>query len=121
MPDVVATCPQRSWAEWLAEGDCAGERTTGEEYAWLTGAMLAGKAKPGDRLYIVAFGRLRGWAPIVRVEHEALSLGYHQYSIVRAARAVACTLEAPVPGFRGLRRRWWDRADELPFPDWRTP
>ena len=33
----------------------------------------------------------------------------------------ACTIDEPISGFRGLRKRWWDRSIERPFPDWRTP
>lgn len=33
---------------------------------------------------------------------------------------MACTIPAPVTGFRGWRYRWWSRDDEIPFPDWRT-
>lgn len=41
-------------------------------------------------------------------------------AIVRKGGAVACTIDEPIPGFRGLRKRWWDRAIERPFPEWKT-
>ena len=41
--------------------------------------------------------------------------------ICRRGGAVACTIDEPIPGFRGLRKRWWRIEDERPFPDWRTP
>jgi hypothetical protein len=62
-------------------------------------------------------GRLRGFAPLVRIQHE----GGRRYSLVRAGGAVAVTIAERIPGFRGFRYRWWDRSLERPFPDWRTP
>jgi hypothetical protein len=44
-----------------------------------------------------------------------------QFAICRRGGAVACTLAAPIPGFRGLRVRWWGRDEEQPFPEWRIP
>ena len=32
----------------------------------------------------------------------------------------ALTVGEPIRGFQGWRYRWWDRADERPFPDWQT-
>lgn len=119
MVDLVGTCPKTFWEEWLEEGDCAGDPETGAEYYWGTHHRLAAQARPGNRFYIVAHGRLRGWAPIRRL------CSYRDdctaYDIVRAGGAVACTLEVPIPGFQGLRVRWWEREQERPFPEWRTP
>lgn len=112
MSDLVGTCPKGFWLEWLAEGDAAGEPATGDTYGWWTGHSLIRTIRPGDRFYIVAHGRLRGYAPVTEVTHGA---------IFRQGNAVACTIDEPVPGFRGLRERWWKREDERPFPDWRTP
>lgn len=117
MPDLVGTCPKGFWEEWIAEGDAAGEPPTGEEWGWYTRDRLAQTIKPGDRFYVVAHGKLRGWAPVVRVTRD-MGGGY---VICRRGHAVACTLPTPIPGFRGLRTRWWDRNDEQPFPNWRTP
>jgi hypothetical protein len=38
---------------------------------------------------------------------------------VRKGNAVACTIDEPIPGFRGLRKRWWSRDIEKPFPNWK--
>lgn len=104
------------WEEWLAEGDAAGEPRTGQRYEWHTRSRTALQARPGDRMYIVAHGKLRGWAPIEHVQNFGDS-----FCIIRAGDAVACTLPDPVPGFRGLRVRWWVRHDERPFLEWKTP
>jgi hypothetical protein len=73
---------------------------------------------PDDcRFYVVSNGRLRGWAPIVRVDIT----GDGGFEIIRRGGAVACTIPEPIPGFRGLRVRWWKRQDEIEFPDWRQP
>lgn len=40
-------------------------------------------------------------------------------AIVRKGNAVACTIDEPIPGFRGLRKRWWSRDIEKPFPNWK--
>jgi hypothetical protein len=109
--DLVGTCPKDEWLEWLAEGDAAGEWPTGEEYGWYTSHWRRATIRPGERLYVVAWGRLRGWAPVLRVDRAC---------IVRSGGAVACTIAEPIKGFRGLMLPWWRRADELPFPDWRT-
>jgi hypothetical protein len=115
MVDLVGICPKGDWLGWLDEGDLAGAAWSGAEYGWYTRDKRARQAKPGDRFYIVAFGRLRGYAPVVRVADHGDS-----FVIIRAGDAVACTLADPVPGFRGLRRRWWKREAETPFPEWRA-
>jgi len=114
MPDLVGTCPKDFWSEWIAEGDAAGEPYTGEEWGWFTRSAAAASMKPGDRFYVVAHGKLRGWAPVTRVEWSDGS-----GCICRRGDAVACTVPFAIPGFRGLRQRWWKREDEIPFPDWR--
>ncbi len=110
MTDLVATCPKHFWAEWIAEGDPAGAPESGEEWGWFTRHHLIGQIKPGDRLYIVAHGRLRGYAPVTRVSGGA---------ICRRGGGVAVTIDESIPGFQGLRERWWTYADERPFPDWK--
>lgn len=115
MVDLVGTCPKDFWLEWIAEGDAAGDAYTGEEWGWYTRDSLALQAKPGDRFYVVAHGLLRGWAPVTRV-HD----GGDSFIICRRGDAVACTIDAPAPGFRGLRTRWWDREQEKAFPDWKS-
>lgn len=115
MSDVVVTVPKRLWTEWLAEGDLPDAAATGREYAfWLGGPRP--RIRPGERVYIVAHGHLRGWAPLTRIVTDGSWFG-----LCRAGGAVACTIAAPIPGFRGWRYRWWDRADERPFPAWTEP
>jgi hypothetical protein len=114
MGDLVVTVPKRSWADWIEEGDAAGEPDTGEEWGFFLGS---GKPDigPGDRLYVVAHGRLRGWAPVTRLARTG-----HGWAICRRGGAVARTIAEPIKGFQGWRRRWWDRSAEVPFPDWKT-
>ena len=115
MSDLVVTVPKWFWPEWIAEGDAAGEPETGETWAF----TLAGgrpPVEPGDRLYIVAHDRLRGYAPVVQVAPIGAGWG-----ILRRGGAVAVTIEEHVRGFRGWRRAWWSRETERAFPEWRTP
>lgn len=112
--DVVVTVPKDIWADWIAEGDAAGEPATGEEWGFYLGGSRP-PCQPGDRCYVVAHGRLRGYAPVVRVERTDRG-----WAIARRAEAVAVTISQRVAGFRGWRTRWWDRADEQPFPAWET-
>jgi hypothetical protein len=114
--DLVGTCPKDFWDEWLAEGDAAGEPETGTEWGWYTGDRKAKLMKPGDRFYVVAHGRLRGYATVVRI--DCFPEGF---AIIRKGGAVACTIPQQIPGFRGLRYRWWNPEAELPFPGWREP
>ena len=118
MTDLVGTCPMNFWEEWIAEGDAVGDPATGEEWGWYTQHSLIRSIKPGDRFYVVAHGKLRGWAPVTRVHLSPTGRGGF---IGREGNAVACTIPEPVPGFRGLRQRWWSRDIEVPFPIWRTP
>ena len=111
MTDLVGTCPKDFWEEWIAEGDAAGDPETGEEWGWWTNHSLIRAIRPGDRFYIVAHGKLRGYAPVTRVDRGCIG---------RRGGAVAVTIDEPIPGFRGLRERWWDRAIERPFPDWKV-
>jgi hypothetical protein len=117
VPDLVGTCPKDFWLEWIAEGDAAGDPETGEEWGWYTGDRKAASVQPGDRFYVVAHGRLRGWAPVTRVCRDAGG----GWIICRRGAAVACTIPESIPGFRGLRLRWWGREVERPFVQWRDP
>lgn len=115
MVDLVGTCPLDFWDAWIAEGDAAGDPPSGEEWGWFTKHRDAALIRPGDRFYVAAHGRIRGYAPVTRlVRHDG------GFVICRQAGAVAVTIEEPVPGFRGLLARWWDYAAERPFPDWKT-
>ena len=108
--DLVGTCPKGFWREWIAEGDAAGEPDSGTEYGWYTGDPKHRKIRLGDRFYVVAHGRLRGYSIVTRVGPGV---------IIRRGGAVAVTIDEPIQGFRGLRRRWWLRSAERPFPEWR--
>jgi hypothetical protein len=117
MADLVGTCPRDFWNSWIAEGDPAGSPYSGEEWGWFTRSPLAASIHPGERFYVVAHGKLRGWAPVTRVRNS----GDGAYCICRRGDAVACTVPFAIPGFRGLRRVWWNLEEEIEFPDWRTP
>jgi hypothetical protein len=112
----MVTVPMRLWSEWLDEGDLPGEPSTGDTFHfWLAGPLP--EMQPGERVYIVAHGRLRGYAPLVAIERRCRlrpSVG----CLVRRGGAVAITIDRPIRGFRGFRYRWWDRSEEHEFPDW---
>lgn len=112
--DVVVTVPKQLWRAWIAEGDAVGEPETGEEWGFFLGGH-APKTQPGARVYVVAHGRLRGYAPLVRVE-----LTETGFALGRKGGAVAVTIPQAVSGFRGWRYRWWPREDEVPFAEWKT-
>lgn len=114
MADLVVTVPMDLWRGWIAEGDAVGEPDSGEEWGFYLGG---GKPdiQPGERVYVVAHGRLRGYAPLTR-----LARANGQWVLCRRGGAVAVTLAEPIPGFRGWRRRWWERWRESEFPAWRT-
>jgi hypothetical protein len=118
--DLVGTVPKTFWEEWLAEGNCAGEQErTDLEYAWFTKSKVSLKILPGDRLYIVCNGKLRGWAPVIRLLSDLDDRERPYFAICRSGGAVACTIPQAIPGFRGLRKRWWEHDQEIPFPDWK--
>ena len=116
MPDLVVTVPKWFWPDWIAEGDAAGATESGEEWAFFLNIKTKPPVLPGERLYIVAHDRLRGYAPVVRVVHTDRG-----WAICRKGGAVACTIKEPVRGFQGWRYRWWRYDMELPFADWRSP
>lgn len=137
--DVVVTVPKELWSEWLCEGDLAADNACREPVEWegeFEYGFNIGKRRPdivpGDRVYVVAHGHLRGYAPLVEVEPYSTRFGGdgRGYALVRRGGAVACTLPGPagtshpaglaiVKGFRGFRYRWWRYEDEIPFPAWR--
>ncbi len=116
MADLVVTVPKWFWHDWIAEGDAAGQPASGEEWGFGFSRLQRPGIEPGERLYIVAHGRLRGYAPVTRV----VGGGGGGWTICREGGAVAVTIDEPIAGFRGWRRRWWDTAAERPFPDWQT-
>lgn len=116
MSDLVVTCPKGFWLEWIAEGDPAGTPASGTEWGW----YLGGHRPPinfGDRLYVVAWGRLRGFAPVTVLRPVG---GRNQWCICRRGSAVAVTIPETIPGFRGWRKRWWPREAEVEFREWQT-
>jgi hypothetical protein len=112
MSDIVVTVPKTLWLDWIYEGDAVGETPTGQEWGFFLGGPRP-TIDPGERVYVVAHGRLRGYAPLTRVMRTDRG-----FALCREAGAVAVTIDEPIAGFRGWRKRWWDRASERPFPEW---
>lgn len=110
----MVTVPAPRWREWLDEGDLPGDPPSGRRYAFYVGARGMVNVEPGDRVYVVALGRVRGFAPLLYAYYTAGGL-----ALIRGGGAEAVTIEQRVPGFRGFRYRWWDREAERPFPSWR--
>lgn len=117
MSDVVVTVPKALWSDWIAEGDLPGEKPQYESHFWLNELP---DIKPGERVYVVAHGRLRGYAPLVRTE-DCCRLRPTRSCLLREGGAQAVTIDEPIRGFQGFRYRWWNRSDEVPFPDWTKP
>lgn len=116
MTDVVVTVPKSfGLAEWITEGDAAGDAWSGEEWHFYLGGPVP-KMTKGDRVYVVFNGKLRGYAPLERIERDGF-----RFALVRHGGAVAVTIDEYVRGFRGWRYRWWEVVSEMPFPDWRNP
>lgn len=120
MSDVVVTVPKGLWEEWIDEGDLPGDKESDYAYHfWLSGFQMPA-IKPGERVYIVAHGKLRGYAPLVEIERSC-RMRPDRTCLLRRGGAEAVTIVEPIRGFQGWRYRWWDRADEMPFPEWKTP
>lgn len=118
MPDVVVTVPKRFGLEqWIAEGDAASSPWSGQEWHFYLGGYPP-HISPGERVYIVYNGVLRGYAPLVRID---VFIPGQSFALVRHHGAVAVTIPERIPGFRGYRYRFWPREIEHPFPDWRNP
>ena len=117
MTDVVVTVPMAQWQAWVDEGDLPGEVAQYESHFWIGNRPTIA---PGDRVYIVAHGRLRGYAPLVRVE-SSCELRPERLCLVRTGGAEAVTIPETIRGFQGYRYRWWRRSAEVPFPDWMVP
>ncbi len=109
MGDIVVTVPRGRWERWLAEGDLPGEPWSGREHRFWIGWRKPGPWEPGDRVYVVALGRLQGYAPLVRVERDRV----RGFALVRRGGAVAVTIPGEVRGFRGMQARWWERGEEV--------
>lgn len=120
MPDIVVTVPKRIWYDWIAEGDAVGEPESGEEWGYSTWGLHPDIVR-GERVYIVAHGRLRGYAPLTQCVFNANGFGQlGQVVLGRKGGAVAVTIDEFIRGFRGWRYAWWKREDEKPFPNWQT-
>lgn len=119
MSDVVVTVPKCYWKEWLDEGGLPGEPDDGRE--WIFTVPTQPKMQPGERVYVVAHGRLRGYAPLLGFDDWGLYASRVGCGLVRGGGAVAVTIPEKIKGFRGYRYRWWKREDEVPFLDWKTP
>jgi hypothetical protein len=116
MSDVVVTVPMGKWQEWIDEGDLPGDEPLYESHFWIHELPAI---HAGERVYVVAHGRLRGYAPLVGLE-ASCRLWPERACLLREGGAVAVTIPEQIRGFQGWRYRWWLREDEVPFPDWRT-
>ena len=126
MSDLVVTVPKTRWQEWLGEGTWPGQACQPDvEYHWFGRGRHLPPIRRSDRLYIVAHGRLRGYAPVVRLDAPPYPKPDWwwpgaDWAIVRQGGAVAVTIPGRINGFQGWRYRWWNRGQEIPFPDWQT-
>lgn len=128
MADVCVTVPKQLWAEWLEEGDLArSDEWAGKSPADWNGTheygfYMRGKPPlilPGQRVYIVAHGLLRGYAPLKYIDSgERFGGGPDSFALVRHGDAIAVTIPEPIRGFQGYRYRWWEDSQEIPFPNW---
>lgn len=130
--DIVVTVPKnfthpdapgkRGLAAWIAEGDPAGSEWSGVNWSFTVSGPKP-EVGPGERVYIVCEGRLRGYAPLVTLSCDGnpKRRDFNHWELIRGGGAVAVTIPDKVTGFQGWRYRWWDRKDEIPFPDWMTP
>lgn len=119
--DVVITCPMGLWESWIEEGDLPGDEPSGYDYHFWIPRFPLPSISPGERVYIVAHGKLRGYAPLVEIELQCLIGLPGRACLLRRGGAVAVTIPEGIRGFRGWRYRHWSRDDEIPFPNWRTP
>jgi hypothetical protein len=110
--DIVVTVPKGLWLDWIYEGDAVGQPPSGEEWGFFLGGPRP-HIEPGEYVYVVAHGRLRGYSPLTRVMPTDRG-----FALCRKAEAQAVTIDEKIPGFRGWRARWWDRSLEQPFPEW---
>ena len=122
--DVLVTVPKSFGLDtWIEEGDLPGESWSGEEWHFYLGGRCP-KIQPGERVYILYDGLLRGYAPLVRIENTVYQgrMGHRHsgYALVRHNDAVAVTIDEHIKGFRGFRYRWWKYEQERSFPEWQS-
>lgn len=118
MSDVVVTVPKGLWKSWIEEGDLPGQAPLYESHFWLGGNLP--RIELHERVYIVSHGKLRGFAPLVSTEKRC-RLRPAVGCLLRRGGAQAVTIPESIRGFQGFRYRWWDRAEEIPFPGWMQP
>jgi len=88
MSDIVVTVPKWFWPEWIEEGDAVGDPPSGEEWVFYLRAGATPVIKPGERVYIVAHDKLRGYSPLTRLDPRGL---------IRRGGAVAVTIPKSRP------------------------
>jgi len=115
--DVVVTVPKPLWGAWMEEGGLPGEPWGQDEYHFWVATPP--EIHVGERVYIVAHGKLRGYSPLVRCERHC-QLRPNRAYLIRNNGAVSVTINQSIAGFRGYRYRWWDYIEETPFPDWQS-
>lgn len=113
MTDLVTTIERVAWYDWVI----AGARVGG--LLWT--AMLGRRMPRAGRLYLVAHDRVRGFVtwddtPEREPKFEPMTLGAKHS---RPHRPDHNDL-AYVRGFAGSIFSWWERTDEIGFPDWQT-
>ena len=122
-----------------------GLRCALDRWHWVSGAAVARSVSTGSALYVVSRGRLRlridldistsvlgrsGRAASLAsgLRFARLCTRESRYATPDRSHPLRCgcpiafeplTLEQDVPSPRGMRRRWWPRAAEIPCPDWR--
>lgn len=116
--DVVVTVPKGQWLDWIAEGDLPGESAVYDSHFWIPFGNLP-RIAPGERVYVVAHGRLRGYAPLHSIERRC-RMAASRSCLLRRGEAEAVTIPEAIRGFQGWRYRWWEREAEAAFPDWQT-
>lgn len=122
MPDIVVTVPKDRWRMWLSEGDLPYTQPTGRLYGFTMRTTSVPKIEPGERVYVVSHGRLRGFAPLVEIRVQRIGYSRRtplfEVELVRGDDAHPVTIRRPIMGFRGWRYRDWPRETERHFADW---
>jgi hypothetical protein len=67
----------------------------GDEWHFYSGGGVP-TIRPGERVYVVYYGKLRGYAPLVRVEWY----GNSRFALVRRGGTVVVTVDEFIRGFR---------------------